>query len=274
MGGGSIILKAVTLVENWLFTHLILTRSFIVIFKLAIIEDEQDAMDNILEFLKQYESDKKIEFAYFTYQNAFQFLSDFKMNEFHIVFMDINMPGINGMEAAKEMREKDKDVCLIFVTDLAQYAIKGYEVEAYDFIVKPINFDHLSLKLNRVIPLIEKKSNYETASQKQIYIPKGNNKNGLILIPSNVKYIDVSGHNTIVHLTDEEIKVNMSLNKLEKLLPDCFFRCNHCYIVNLKYVTRITRYECEMATGEKLSVSRPRKKEFREALMKYLGDKV
>lgn len=246
------------------------------IFKLAIIEDEQVAMNNILDFLKQYENDKNAEFAYFTYPNAFQFLNEFKAGEYHIVFMDINMPGINGMEAAKEMRESDHDVCLIFVTDLAQYAIKGYEVEAYDFIVKPINYDHLSLKLNKILPLIEKKCNELSGGggQKQIYIPKGNNSNGLILLPNNVKFIEVAGHNTVVHLTDENIKINISLNKLEKLLPECFFRCNHCYIVNMRYVTRITRYECELGTGEKLSVSRPRKKEFREALMKYLGDKI
>lgn len=137
------------------------------IFKIAIVEDELCCQENIKKLLMRYSEEHHMEFSFFTFDNGSKFLDEFKPFEYDIVFMDIDMPGINGMETAKEMRQKDDEAILVFVTDLAQYAIKGYEVDAYDFIVKPVNYEHLVMKFSRLIPVVSQRK-----KQKPILISK------------------------------------------------------------------------------------------------------
>lgn len=124
------------------------------ILKIAIVEDDKTQQENNISLLKKYAEQHNAVFSFFVFDNAFLFLQDFKQGTYDIVFMDINMPGINGLDAAKEMRQIDGAISLIFVTAFAQFAIRGYEVDAYDFIVKPVNLEHLTLKLDRLIPFL------------------------------------------------------------------------------------------------------------------------
>ena len=240
------------------------------IFNIAVVEDEEAESDALVSLLERYRKEYQMSFSYKCFENAFLFLQEFKQKQYDLVFMDINMPGINGLDAAKDMRKIDPDVVLFFVTDLAQYAIKGYEVEAYDFIVKPANYSHLQLKLTRLLPFLEKKN-----SVRQVMFNKGKNGPIIAIDPNEIKYIEVISHDTIVHTTHDEIHLHQSLNEIGKILPEnSFFRCNYCYIVNLKFISKIEKYDCYIGTGEKLQISHPRKKNFMAALMNYLGEKI
>lgn len=238
------------------------------ILKIAVVEDDKTQQENTVSLLENYAKEHDYVFSFSVFDNAFLFLQEFKKGLFDIVFMDINMPGINGLDASKEMRQIDDSISLIFVTDFAQFAIRGYEVDAYDFMVKPVNQEHLTLKLDRLIPNLEKKK-----KEKKLKIKTGG---GILAVNmDDIVFIEVKSHDTIIHLQDGEHRVSVPLSQLEEVLPpEQFYRSNHCYIVNLKFVTSVEKFEVRMATGEKLQISHPKKKGLLMSMMNYLGESV
>lgn len=117
--------------------------------KIAIVEDKNEALLALENHIARYTREKGVECSYTHFANGLFFLENYKA-DFDVVFMDIDMPLMNGMEAAKRLREVDGHVPLVFITDLKQYALKGYEVEAMDFLVKPVSYAAFSTMLDRV----------------------------------------------------------------------------------------------------------------------------
>ena len=114
--------------------------------RIAIVEDDEKYADLLQEYLKKYGEERSEEFCCVMHKNAVVFLNNYKAN-YDIVFMDIDLPHMNGMTASQKLREVDKQVVLVFVTNLAQMAIKGYEVNAYDFIVKPVSYYGVQMQI-------------------------------------------------------------------------------------------------------------------------------
>ena len=120
----------------------------------AIVEDEQRCAQTLQQHLDRYAAENGIVFAVNTFQNAFSFLNDTRTS-YDIVFMDIEMPHENGLDAAAEMRRLNSESVLIFVTNMAQYAIRGYEVDAMDFLLKPVPYEVFSYKIKKALTLAE-----------------------------------------------------------------------------------------------------------------------
>lgn len=112
--------------------------------KVAIVENEEKEIKNYFQLLKQYEKEMKQKVEVLIFKNGYDFIENYK-NDIDCVFMDIDMPGINGLETSKKLRELDEDVIIIFVTNLPQFAIDGYKVQALDFLLKPL--DYVNLKV-------------------------------------------------------------------------------------------------------------------------------
>ena len=117
-------------------------------YNIAIIEDERDAAQLIRSYLDEYSKSSGEQFTVYEFSNAVRFLENYTA-KYDIVFMDIELPDMNGMEASRRLRMMDKDVILIFVTNMAQCAVSGYEVEAFSFIVKPATYNNFVMKLER-----------------------------------------------------------------------------------------------------------------------------
>lgn len=114
----------------------------------AIVEDSPRELEHLKECLARYSAERDIPLETTAFGDAASFLEHYRA-DYDIVFMDIELPGINGMEAAHRLREIDRQVILIFVTNMAQFAVKGYEVDALDYIIKPAQYGPLSIKLDR-----------------------------------------------------------------------------------------------------------------------------
>lgn len=119
------------------------------IMKVAIVENEEKEIKNYFQLLKQYEKEMKQKVEVLIFKNGYDFIENYK-NDIDCVFMDIDMPGINGLETSKKLRELDEDVIIIFVTNLPQFAIDGYKVQALDFLLKPLDYVNLKVELNKV----------------------------------------------------------------------------------------------------------------------------
>ena len=153
--------------------------------------------------------------------------------------------------------------CWFFVTSMAQYAVHGYEVDAMDYIVKPLNYFSFSLKMKRAVKQIHSR-------EKQQFII--NTRNGLVKTSiDEIKYVEVLGHKVIYHLEEKDVEAYGSMKKVMEELPNnTFALCNNCYYVNLYYVTSVEGYL--VSIGEiQLQISHPRKKSFMKALNDYVG---
>lgn len=152
--------------------------------RVAIVEDDAAEREKIQGYLNELSRQEQIQFEIAPYPSGLNFIMG-EMKGFDIVLMDIDMPGVNGMETAQALRKVDPTVILIFVTNMAQYAISGYEVDATDFILKPVNKYSFSIKIKRAVARTAKK-NDEVIQIKQ--------EGALHLVSlSIIKYLEVTG---------------------------------------------------------------------------------
>ena len=189
-------------------------------------------------------------------------LKDGEESGYDIVFMDIVLPDMDGMTAAKKLRESDKSVVLIFVTNMSQYAINGYEVGAADFIVKPFEYEHFAIKMQRIIGRL---------NIHDVILPVKTADAVISVAASDLKYVEVRGHELIYHTTHGNYSSYGSLSKVEHRLEEMsFVRCNSYYLVNPRYVESINN-NAAVVGGDTLNISYAKRKSFRKAVVEYLG---
>lgn len=229
---------------------------------IAIVEDQKTEVDKMKAYFARYGKQYGLEFSLAHFDNAEAFLTRYRP-VYDIVFMDIMLPGMNGMDAAIKWRELDQSATLIFVTNMAQFAVKGYEVDAFDFIVKPVTYPHFSMKLQRALQKLENQQD----SQVTLTLP-----NRMLRIPvSQIKYVEVAGHNLTYHTTLGTFDVYGSLKNAESdLNTNIFVRCNSCYLVNLNFVQGVDGYDLTVG-DETIQISRAKRKDFILQLNNYLG---
>jgi DNA-binding LytR/AlgR family response regulator len=233
--------------------------------QIAIVEDEKEIAECLSEYAKRYSQERMTEIDITFFSNGLDFLSEYKPI-YDIVLMDIKMPYLDGMETAKKLRKVDPDVCLIFVTNLANYAIKGYEVSASDFIIKPVNYFDFSTRLKRAIDKVNTNRDYSVILESKDVVRR--------VSVREIYYIEVFEHFLVYHLKRDDVTVRGQMKTVEEeLSPFNFARCHNCYLVNMKYVTELT--PAYVVVGDKqIPISRRRHKDFSQALTNYLGGGV
>ncbi len=161
--------------------------------RIAIVEDEKENRRLLREYLDRFAAEKGEKLSVTEFIDGVQIAFD-HTGEFDLIFLDIEMPGMNGMDAAEKLREKDENVMLIFVTNMAQYALKGYEVQAFDYVLKPLSYKSFSVKFGRALKEIKSRG----AGGRQIALQ---NKDGLHRVNiSEIRYVEVMNHDLIYHL--------------------------------------------------------------------------
>ena len=231
--------------------------------KIAIVEDTQEEKKNLTACLEKYKVQMHENISWVCFENAYDLLES--RERFDIVFFDIMLPGMNGMEAAEKLREYDNDIIIIFTTNMTSFAVKSYEVDALDYILKPISYERVEFKLTKALNLIRARGETSVAI---------NNEDGkLIRISSGqIYYIEVTGHKLAYHTEKGTFGEKGSLSQLAETLEHYnFARCNACYLVYLRYIFAVDGYFLEMKNGDRLKISQPKKKEFVGKLANYMG---
>lgn len=229
---------------------------------IAIVEDEAEEAETLRSYFSRYTQEYGVTFTVSHFLSAEAFLNRYRP-VYDLVLMDICLPKASGMDAAAQLRRIDQSVSLIFVTNMAQFAVKGYEVDAFDFVVKPVSYANFALKLHRLLGKLATRRDGEVLVTLSDHMVR--------LSASQIKYIEISGHRMVYHTTGGEVSAYGNLKEAEAALdPAMFTRCNSCYLVNLNYVQAIQGYTV-LVDGEALQISRPRRKTFVQALNDYLG---
>ena len=228
----------------------------------AIAEDDPAFRAQLNGFLQQYAGDKQLEISVSAFEDGQALVSSFHPT-YDVVFLDIEMPLLDGMSAAEKIREKDNQVLLVFVTNVAHYAVKGYAVQALDYILKPLNYMSFSAKMDRIVKTLQLRQ------EKSILLNSGSSMRRIPV--SQILYVEVLRHQVVYHLADELITVRGSLKEAENLLEGCSFgKCNSCFLVNLRHV-RGVREDAVIVGQEELQMSRAKKKDFMQAVAAYIS---
>lgn len=228
----------------------------------AVVDDNPQDAGNIAGYIGKFSADTGTSLRVATYSDAVAFLRD-DTTQFSIVVFDVQMPGINGVEAARLLRERDPGVVIMFVTNMPQYALFGYEVEAVDYVLKPISYADFSLKLKKALRYV------------------GRNREHSIMLscaegPVSVSvweilYVESAKHYLTYHTSSGQYRTRGTMTATEgELAPHHFARCNSGYLVNLRHVHGISGDEVVVG-DERLKVSRGRRAGFMEAFARYVG---
>jgi len=227
--------------------------------QIALVDDDKDASNELQEKLQKFASENNEQFSISTYHEVVSFLDHYQSVD--IVFMDVEMPYLNGIAAAQKLRQIDEKVVLIYVTNYMQYAVEGYEVNALGYLLKPINYARLSSVLKKTLSLL-----LQEAKGLLVKTSSGLKK----VYPDELMYIEISGHLIEIHTKSEVLETWGSLKELEKKLPEGrFVRSTSNTVVNLSYVKGFENDDLVLSEGSRLPISRRKKKEFIDFFRAY-----
>ncbi len=229
--------------------------------RVAIVEDSPETLRQLQGMIERYGMENGREFQFKCFSNGVDFISDY-IPQYDIIFMDIDMPLLNGLETSRILRRLDRDVTLVFVTNLERYAINGYDAGAIGFIVKPLNYATFAIRMTRYLRHVAE------GAEPFLLVTS---KDGMAKVPlSDIYYITVSGRYVLLHTKNGEVECHKSMKALEQELQGHnFVRCDNSAMVNLKYVTAVQGSSAQVA-GTSVPCSRNGRKTLLDAFTLYL----
>lgn len=230
-------------------------------YKIAICEDELLQKTYMNNLLKKIAKDNQVDFDIKLF-SAGEELLEAGYDAFDMIILDIEMGQINGIEVAKRIRQTNKEVKIIFVTGVEKLWPEGYNVNAYRYIVKPVDEQSFSKAIVELLETMDKPQQYITL--------KNEGTLERIAIP-DIKYLAIQDRKVELYIKGKSITTNISMQEWEEMLSDHGFASPHkSYLVNLHYVSRLNKESLQLTTGEEVYVSKRKFKTFKERFMTYV----
>lgn len=231
---------------------------------IAICDDEKDFAAYLNELLTQYAAETGENIKVTVYYDGMELIEKYDTS-IDLIFLDIQMKLVNGLQAAEHIRRMDEKVGIIFLTTLTRYGLEGYKYQAADYIIKPIKYVRLKAELDQWL----KKHQKDDSPVMVVCNDTGKYK----VFLKSLSYIETFNRNLLLHTEQENIICYKSMKEMEQeLRTKGFVRCHTSYIVNLYYVKGVKKLEIELITGEKIPISQPKRKEFMEKLAACWGE--
>lgn len=224
---------------------------------IAVVDDEKAIREHICALIEEQQPGSVIE----AYATGEELLASGK--RFDIVFLDIQMDGMNGIEAARELRERQEDTVLIFITGAKEYVFDALDLYAFQYLLKPIDEGKFAEVLQRAVEEAKKKK-----EKKCLFIRTRN----LTLDQSDILYIESRAKKLEIHTTraDKAIEIYAAMDELEGQLGEDFYRCHRAYIVNMAQITEYDNESITLTNGDKVYLTKKKYGEFVKAYMWFL----
>ena len=228
----------------------------------AIIDDSKVDAERVKSYIQRFAREEALDLSCFVFPDGQSFLSG-EHAGMDLIIMDIDMPGLNGIQAARLLRKTDPDVTLMFITNMPQYALAGYEVDAVDYLLKPVVYGEFRLKLKKALRYIRMREDAKITLK---------TAEGMMQISvRTITYVESELHYTVYHTLERDCRVRGTIGDAEKQLRRYHFsRCNSGYLVNLRYVQAVEK-EDVVVNGIRLKMSRGRRNSFFTDFTRYLG---
>lgn len=238
--------------------------------KIAICDDEEHFLNFEKELLSDYLEARELSYQIVSFSSGAELVEAVDgLAHFDIIFLDIGMEGMNGLETAKEIRKLLRETYLVFVTVYISYALEGYGVNAIRYLLK--DSGNFETAIKECMDTIIQEMNY---TERMLTFKFREGKT--LLNPEHIMYIESAVHKLHVRVLQDSVPVTFtmrgSLDELEAALQDVhFFRIHQSTLVNLRYVNRIGRHKAEMRNGVRLNIAKPKYTVVREAFLQYMG---
>lgn len=234
--------------------------------KVAIVDDDPLQL-NLLNNMITIAGDKigySIQSTLFESGEAFLFALE-DLPDLNIVFLDIQMKDINGMEVARKIRENNQELTLVFITAFVEYALDGYSVNALDYILKPISQEKINSILNRYIDQTPTESTYILVDYQQTQLK---------LNLDDLLYLEAAKHQTIINLEQESLRVNLPFSHIATLVDERFIRTHRSYMVNLSHITQLSKQSVRLTNNETIPISKRLSKVIQASFVNYYRKEV
>lgn len=227
--------------------------------KIAICDDEPLQLKYIHSLVREWSKlvNESIEVS--LYSNAEDLLFHYTPCRFDALLLDIQMTGENGVSLAKRIRSFNDDAVIIFITAVSDYVFEGYDVGAVQYLLKPVDKDKLFACLSA--------SRRKTADKRRIIFES--EEGSTAVAPDDIIYLEACSHKTKVVLLGKTFYINESFGSIENRLGNDFYKCHRSYIVNLKHVNSIKKYDTIMDNGVGVPVSRRIYNDFNNAFIAF-----
>ncbi len=224
---------------------------------IAVVDDEKGIRDHLCELIRKQKQPGRVE----SYATGEELLASGK--RFDIVFLDIRLEGINGIETARKLREKQDDMVLIFITGLREYVFDAWDLYAFQYLLKPVD----EKKFAEVLGRAEREAGRKREKQR-IFLKTRN----LTLDQADILYIESRGKKVEIHTVreTEDIQIYAAMEELEGQLGEGFYRCHRSYIVNMVYIAEYNSDSIFLTNGNKVYLAKKKYGEFVKAYMWYL----
>jgi len=233
---------------------------------IAVCDDSEAVVNHLSSLLEHYTQETGQDIKIYKFNSGMELLDQYNGN-YDIIFLDIKMPHMNGLEVASSIRIRDPSVSIIFLTSLVHHALDGYKVQALNYIIKPISFKRLKIELDDWL--------HKQSRDQEPFVVIKNDKGSYKVLLKDLAYIETSNRNALVHTKSENLICYKKLKVLEtELGNNGFSRCHSSYIVNLAYIENIEKTDAKLITGDIVPISQTKRKDFMQKLARYWGDRV
>lgn len=233
---------------------------------IAICEDNIEELNIINKYIDKWSKKNNIEVNIDKYLSSESFLFEWMdYNKYDIIFLDIKMKKVSGIELSNLIREKNKDVAIVFITGFIEYALHGYKVGAIQYLLKPINQDDIYLCLNKVLDRINSEDELSR------FMVMKTSKGDMRLKYNEIYYFEMFTPNITIYTLKEQMTLRKTISEIEEELKcDAFIRCHRSYIVNLEYVKSISKSTVVLENGVKIPLSKNKYKKVSDYFINYL----
>lgn len=229
--------------------------------RIAICDDEKSMTDKLEKMVSAFFRRKNTEITIAQFSSGRELLNYDKTID--ILFLDIQMDGIDGMKTARKLREHKFRGFLIFITVLKEMVFKSFEVQAYDYLVKPVAEGHFEKTMERLF------ASMQNVREANLLVQKGHESR--IISLKDIVFCEIIDRKIYLHLASSEIvDFYDRIENLETRVDDRFFRCHRSFLINLQYLKGYKNGTAYMEGDKEIPVSRLRSKEFSSVILRYM----